>query len=485
MTVAAGPRRHIQATHCAVAVLMFLATLSACGNADRGSFSVLIPWTEGSEAKDFDQVVANFEKTPEGRGITVQKIQTRATRQALEAAVHDHRPPNLAIVPTPGVLRDYVQQHQVTNLDDILGKRKLRELREEYGPTWLGFDRVGTGNLYAVVVKANVKSLVWYNRTNFPYQAPTTWSQLDGVARRIISTRTGTDTAPWCMAMSDPPSSGWPGTDWIEDILLHQSGWSIYARFADGKWPWNSDEVKNAWRAWAAMIAAPGRLYGGRLSTMLTPYGTGDSPMFTHPAGCHLSHGARVDGTIVDSTVPSSGKPAAGKAGATPTTRPPVADKDTDFFDFPSFNATAGQAYEVSADFMAMFKPSPQATAFLDYLTGSEAQEVWPKAEKDQAFTPNRTDLRTQLKGNVKGATVGERINRILASGRPLCFDASDWMPDVMANAFYRATFAYLNDPTESRLDKLSKELDEVRGAIPANLAPTTTGTACGPATTT
>lgn len=443
-------RRDHRSLCYSVALLLLATMLSACGGSSRGTLSVLIPWTTGSELDNFNKVIDGFNRTDEGRGIKVETIRTRATKQALEAAIRNRRPPDLAIVPTPGVLRDYIRQHEVTRLDGILDTAALRR---EYGSTWLGFERVGTAGLYAVVVKTNVKSLLWYNPGTFHYSAPATWSDLTGVAGKIAGGR----ATPWCMAMSDPPNSGWPGTDWIEDILLHQAGPSFYGRLAEGALPWTSPQVMAAWRTWGDLIAARGRVYGGRLGAMLAAYATGDGPMFTQPPGCYLSHGAIISGA------------------------PSAAQPKPDFFPFPSFGGTAGQSYEVAADLMAMFNPSAQARAFLRYLVGAKAQEVWPIAEKDQAFTPNRTDLRRQLAGGVKGP-IGERVDRILTSGASLCFDASDWMPDVMANAFYRATLEYLSDPTDSRLNALTGQLEAVRKSQ-ADMATAPTGTVCGSAT--
>jgi alpha-glucoside transport system substrate-binding protein len=442
------------------AILLMLALLPACGSSDRGSLSILTPWTTGTGLEDFTKLTDGFKKTPEGRGVDVQTTPTRATKQALEAAIHNHRPPDLAIVPTPGVLRDYVGQGQVQNLNSVLDPAAIRR---EYGPTWLGFERAGTNNLYAVVVKADLKSRIWYNKHTYDYPVPTTWSELTGVTDKIA----GRNVTPWCMSMSDPPSSGWPGTDWIEDILLHQSGPILYAQFAQSDLPWTSPQVKAAWQTWGDVIAPPGRVYGGRLSAMLGAYSDNDNPMFAKKPRCYLSHGA----FLADDPPPPS--PA----------KPPVAGVDGDFFTFPSLGAPGGTSYEVSADLMAMFHPSPQAEAFLRYLVSKDAQELWPAADKDAAFTPGIADLHDELAHRLKGP-VGLKVDQILTSGRPLCFDASDWMPDVMANAFYRATLTYLDNPSSARLDSLLQQLESVRQKNHPKTSAAASGTACGPAAT-
>jgi alpha-glucoside transport system substrate-binding protein len=330
----------------------------------------------------------------------------------------------------------------VHTLDGVLDSKKLTL---EYGPTWLDFERVGTDHLYGVVVKANVKSLLWYNEHAF-HQPLNRFADLAGI------------DGPWCMAMSDPPNSGWPGTDWIEDILLHQAGWRTYAKFADGTLPWDSPQVKAAWRTWGTIISAPGRINGGRLGAMLTAYGSSTAPMFTSPPGCLISHGATLSGT-------GSARP---KAGV-----------DYDFAPFPT-SGSATPSHEVAADLIAMFRPSRPAEDFIRYLAGPDAQAVWPSKEKEQAFTPNLTDLHHRL-GKIKGP-IGARIDTILTSGQPLCFDASDWMPDAMASAFYRAALEYLADPTDTRLDALVPQLESVRETVYGSTPKPSPNPPCGPA---
>ncbi|WP_160823059.1 extracellular solute-binding protein [Actinomadura sp. J1-007] len=332
-----------------------------------------------------------------------------------------------------------------------------------YGAAWLGFERAGTAELYGIAVKANVKSLVWYNGAALGaaapgWKPPGTWRDLLALQDRIVGAR-GT---PWCMAMSDPPNSGWPGTDWIEDILLHQAGPEEYARFARGTLPWRSERVRGAWRAWGEIVGGAGHIRGGRLGAMLTAYGRRDDPMFAAAPGCHLGHGATI----------STSRPGAGGGG---------------FFPFPAFSspppaggpAAGGAPSVVSADLMAMFRDSPQARAFIRYLVGAEAQGMWPAAAKGVAFSPHLSVLDDQIRRG--GGDAAARIARLLVSGAPLCFDASDWMPDAMANAFYRATLEYLDSPTSARLEEILRQLDTVRTEAKA---PVPDDTACGTAPT-
>src|SRR6266700_6389530 len=104
-------------------------------------------------------------------------------------------------------------------------RRSVTARVNSHSPQWRQLDTVDRGgqrHWYAVAVKATLKGLIWYDPQRLPSARsapPQTWDQLVAVSQ---AHRDGNPT-PWCMGMGPPPTSGWPGTDWIEEILLHQS----------------------------------------------------------------------------------------------------------------------------------------------------------------------------------------------------------------------------------------------------------------------
>src|ERR1700730_12983601 len=134
----------------------------------------------------------------------------------------------------------------------------------------------GTSHYYAVIVKAALKSVIWYDPRNLPasdlaqLSGPhLTWAQL----MRLTGGMVAGSTTPWCMGLEDSSSSGWPGTDWIEDILLHQSGPQAYDRWVAGTLPWTSAPVVRAWQTFGQVADAPGLVHGGgQGSELVTSY---------------------------------------------------------------------------------------------------------------------------------------------------------------------------------------------------------------------
>ena len=83
---------------------------------------------------------------------------------------------------------------------------------------------------------------------------PTTWDDLNTKAQTALSSLGG-DTKQWCIGVkSDPGSEGWPGTDWIEDFVLRQSGPDVYDAWVKGTQKWSSPEIKMAWQEFGKAV---------------------------------------------------------------------------------------------------------------------------------------------------------------------------------------------------------------------------------------
>ncbi|MFF0393005.1 ABC transporter substrate-binding protein [Kitasatospora sp. NPDC004615] len=420
-------------------VLTLLAGSASClggsSTSDRRVLTILTPWTGGDEKDSFQAVIDAFEA--DNHDITVHASPTRALDQVLRAGVQKGEEPDLAVVANPGALRSYAQQNALVPLDGFqnkaLGDDLVAQLKSDYDPLWYRLGEAGTKHQYAVVVKASVKSLIWYNR-ELAIRPDSSWADVVAAGR----SKAQQGRTPWCLAMADPPNSGWPGTDWIEDILLHQSGVGTYTDWVDGKLEWKSPEVIAAWQTWGQTVAAPDAIRGGPLTALLTSYGEGSYPFFTATPGCYLEHGALV--------TPDP---------ETPTTL--VSGKDYDFLAFPDSQSTS--TYEVSGDLVAMFRDSPEAERFMAFLASRKAQQIWPERQPEAAFSANRTVTKTLAQGATN--LIARRINQLLDSGATPCFDASDTMPSAMSAAFNHAVLEYLNDPT--RLDAILADLEKVR----------------------
>jgi len=126
---------------------------------------------------------------------------------------------------------------------------------------------------------------------------------------------------------------------------------------------------------------------------------------------------------------------------------------DIDFFSFPRIDPSVPAAVEVGGDVFAMFRDTPQARAFIRYLTSPDAQAIWVK--RGGALSANR---RVALSGYPD--PLSRRAAEMLTRAEIARFDASDMMPAVVNSAFLRATLDFVQRP--GALDQILDDLDRV-----------------------
>jgi alpha-glucoside transport system substrate-binding protein len=419
-----------------LALAMLVTTgLAACARPrPAATVTVLGPWAgteQGTEGYAFEQILDAFEAET---GIRVNYQDTRALLQVLRSDVQGGTPPDVAILSSPGELARYARTGDLYPLDGIVPKDR----QEAFPRQWLlpRKDSKGTEHIYTVPVKANLKGLIWYNPAHGPRSPPQTWDDLLAFDQSVVD---GGGT-PWCMGMGDPPGSGWPGTDLIEDILLHRSGPEVYRRWAGNVQSWTSDEVRAAWEEWGSLATYPEQVHGGPHAVLLTDFQDAGRSLFDNQPGCYLDH----EGSYIMSfyqNYPSTPKPGTG----------------FDFFPFPSFDSRTNGPWEASADLAGMYRDTPQARRLMLFLASDKVQWIWANTIRG-AFSVNRhADL------NQYHDPVSRRIATVLAT-KPLCLDASDVMPAPVRTAFSRAVLEYLNNP--HRLPDLLAKLEQVRLAI-------------------
>ncbi|MFD5826993.1 ABC transporter substrate-binding protein [Lentzea sp. NPDC060358] len=412
-------------------VLVLLSALPACSGAGAaGKVQIMASWTE-QEEKQFLAVLAEFEKDED---VLVDYVGTRALSQVLRSEVLQGTPPDIALLPSPGELAAYAREGHLVPLDGIVSSGQ-----GEYSDQWLRLEKValenGDDQRFAVAVKADLKSAIWFNPKTLPGQKPQTGEELLALTRDLAA---GGRT-PWCMGLGATPDSGWPGTDWIEDVLLHQSGPDVYRQWAASKLPWTSPEVRRAWTTWTELTGGD-RVRGGPRSALLTDFVDSGRALFDARPGCLLDHQASFVMGVYQGY----------------DTAPKVAE-DFDFFPFPSF-AGRQPASVVSADLAAMFTDTPQARKLISYLASEKAQRIWPR--NGGAFSTNRKVGPSEHRDEV-----GKKVATVLTSDQSLCFDASDLMPPKVRTAFYRAVLEHVDDP--SKLDSLLVKLETVRAGVP------------------
>lgn len=391
--------------HCAV-VLALVVLAAGCSTGPHGStVTVMVPWS-GFEFQAFYKVVTQFEKET---GIHVDVEVTRALTQQLDAAVAADNPPDLAVLPSVGAVDYYAGIGSLHPLDGGF---------DTYMEPFRQLMHAG-GKVYAVPVKADVKSLYWYD----PAFTPRPPSGLPGL-ESFASSR----TTPWCLGLGSGPTSGWPGADWIADIILDEYGSSGYETWLSGSPQWTSSRIEEAWDTWGRLVRR------SAADAVGISYGDAAQGMTNRPPTCSVGHGAL---TAMNFRV-----------------RPRLRQgRDYDYV-----TPDAKSPLQVSADFVGMFTPhNTGAAELIAYLSGKDAQTAWVRAGAE-AFS---ADSDVALSAYPRG--VEQRIARLIRpdSGRTLCFSAADTMAPGLSAAFYRAVVNYTDAP--DRLPQILAGLDKVQ----------------------
>jgi alpha-glucoside transport system substrate-binding protein len=396
------------------------AASAACGGGPRNStVTVIIPWLRGtSEYTAFDAVIKPFERQEH---IQVIPEPTQDVTQQLDADLAAGSPPDVVDLPSPAAVSYYEQKHDLQPLNGIS--------LSSYDEPWRSLAE-SNGTVYAVPVKADVKSLIWYNEDVLK-SSPTTWAALQNLSRH------GT---PWCLGLAAGATSGWPGDDWVADILLSMSRNNTvpYEGWLGGQLPWTSSQVRDAWQAWGTLMRFGTAVYGGAQYALRTTFSDDAFGTAMTTGQCELERGAL---TATGLTLGSGTN-----------------------FNFTLFPPISGKASPllVSGDFMAQFSANPNATALLSYLASPQAQRMWVKQPGAYAFSANNDK-------EVSAAyptAVQQRIADLLkpGSGEKLCFSAEDMMEPDMSAAFEQAALDYVDDP--GSLTSLLKGLQQTQQAV-------------------
>lgn len=394
-----------------------------------GTVFVLGVWG-GGELESFLAMVKPFE---DSTGVKVAFEGTRDLNAVLTTRLQGGNPPDVAILPGPGQVAEFAREGRLQALDTALD---LDAMRAQYARSWIDLGTVD-GKVYGVFIKAALKGVIWYNPKAFSaagYTVPESWEALVQLTERIAA---GGKT-PWCIGLESGAASGWPATDWIEDIVLRTAGAETYNQWYRHEIAWTDPAVKRAWELFGSIAATPRFVHGGVQGVLATNFGDSPNPLFTDPPGCYLHHQATFIQDFIQKAYPNL---------------QPV--EDFNFFAFPPIDPNVPKAVEVGGDIAVVFKDTPQARALMKHLTTPEAQAIWVK--RGAALSPNR---KVSLEDYPD--PLSRRAAEILTSAEIARFDASDLMPEAVNNAFWKGTLDFVQKPT--RLNAILQNLEQIAG---------------------
>ena len=265
----------------------------------------------------------------------------------LQARLAEGRPPDVAFLPQPGLLRTYAAEHRLVPLNGIAGS----VVGSNYSPAWRQLGSVGS-TLYGVWFKAANKSLIWYNEGVFERAGVAPPAGVDG----LVSLAHG-------LARSGVPAfavggqNGWTLADWFSNLYLRLAGPVRYDLLAAHKIPWTDPSVIAALRL-LARVLDPQVIAGGPREALVTSYQQSVQQAFAAPpAAAMVFEGDFVAGVI---------------SGATRA----VLGVDAGVFPFPAAGQP-GPMVVAGGDAAVLMRRSAAGDALIRYLASPQAAAIW------------------------------------------------------------------------------------------------------------
>ncbi len=275
----------------------------------------------------------------------------------------------------------------------------------------------GAAALYGLFYKVDVKSLVWYVPENFEdagYEVPETMEELKALSEQIVADG-GT---PWCIGLGSGPATGWPATDWVEDMMLRINTPADYDAWVSNELKFDDPKVVAAIDEFGWFARNDKMVAGGAAAVGSTDFRDSPKGLFTSPPQCFMHRQA----SFITSFFPEG----------------IVVGEDVDFFYFPAYaEKDLGKPVLGAGTLFVITQDSPVAQAFLRFLESPISHEVW--MAQTGFLTPHK-GVNTDAYGDPTQKKMGD----VLLQADTFRFDGSDLMPGAVgAGAFWTGMVDY------------------------------------------
>lgn len=413
MTSPSSPRGR-RRTVIAVAFFLLLAACGGSGGDDsagggdgaaKETLNISGPET-GSEADGFTESFVPF--TQES-GIKINYSGSRDFETQIRVALEGGDLPDIAVLPQPGLLRDLAER--ITPVPQSV----LDAYRDQFDEYLWELATVD-GKVLGIPNKGDVKSLVWYSPKVFKekgYTVPETWDALIALQNKMKAD----GIAPWCIGIESGEATGWPLTDWMEDLMLRVNGPDVYDQWVAHEIPFNDPKVKKVAQMVQDIWFPNGNVLNGRQSIASTGFAQAGLPVTEGKCGMHRQanfYGAQFKDQNANV-----------KFGA---------DGDVNIFYLPTLNDDFGKVTLSGGTYVVAFNDNKATLDALEFLASPEYADARVKAGKGGFLSPNKKHD-TSLYADELDRSLAE----ILITADPLRFDGSDLMPSAVgAGSFWK-----------------------------------------------
>jgi alpha-glucoside transport system substrate-binding protein len=393
-----------------------VAVAALCASAaSAADLTVFGPWL-GPDQAMVEEVLADFAAKS---GHDVSYVGSDSFEQQIRVDAEAGSAPNIAVFPQPGLASDMAAGGFLTPLHD--GTADWVTENYAAGQSWVDLGTYtgpdGTDSLYGFFYKVDVKSLIWYSPENFEdagYDVPTTMEELKALTDQIVAD----GETPWCIGLGSGGATGWPATDWVEDMMLRTQPPEVYDAWVTNEIPFNDERVIAAIEEFGAFARNDAYVAGGAGAVASTDFRDSPKGLFAAPPQCYMHKQA--------SFIPAF-FPEGTEVGA-----------DADFFYFPAYESQdLGSPVLGAGTLWAITNENEAAHDLIAYLQTTDAHEIW--MANGGFLTPHKGVDTSKF---VDAPTA--KMNDILLGATTFRFDGSDLMPGgVGAGSFWTGMVDY------------------------------------------
>lgn len=345
---------------------------------------------------------------------------------------------DVALLPQPGAVRDQAEAGTIVSLEDM--GFDIGELEDLFGEYFVSLGEVD-GEHYGLPTNINLKSMIWYPKDNFDeagYEVPETWDDLIALSDQIVED----GSTPWCVGFESEGASGWPATDWMEDIMLRTAGTDVYDQWVNHEIPFNDPAVVTAGETFGEVMFGEGYVLGGAENTPAVAFGDAPGPMFEDEPGCWLHRQA----SFINAFFPEDAE----------------AGVDYDWFPFPPIDQE-GTLFAGEFAVVGTSGNRPEVVDFLNQFMGEDVQCAMGGIQASSRISPN-VNVGPDCYVNEILAGASEELTTALSEGTGR-FDASDMMPsEVGSGSFWTGMLEYM----QGGPDSLQGVLDDIESSWPS-----------------
>ncbi len=253
---------------------------AAHGDLKGQTLTIFGPWRGEDEAL----VQSMLDYFRAATGVDVKYSSSENYEQQIVIDTQAGSPPDVAVLPQPGLIAELASKGFLVNLGD----ETKGWLAENYaaGQSWVDLGtyngKDGTPALYAFPYKIDLKSLVWYVPENFEdagYEVPQTMEELKALTEKIVAD----GATPWCIGLGSGGATGWPATDWVEDLMLRTQPASVYDQWVKNEIPFTDEKVVGAIEEFGAFARNDKFVDGGAAAVSSTDFRDSPKGLFASP----------------------------------------------------------------------------------------------------------------------------------------------------------------------------------------------------------